>query len=62
MKGQLDFTDVEYSQRETKPEGFLECMDAAMPWDEVVVMIKPHYEYIFCFISSNKSMELYLES
>ncbi len=45
MKGQTNFTDVEYSQRKrkTKREEFLECMDAITPWDEVVAMIEPYY-------------------
>ena len=45
MKGQTNFTDIEYSQRKrkTKREEFLECMDAITPWDEVVAMIEPYY-------------------
>ena len=45
MKGQTNFTDVEYSQRKrkTKREEFLECMDEITPWDEVVAMIEPYY-------------------
>ena len=45
MKGQTNFTDVEYSnrKRKTKREEFLECMDEITPWDEVVAMIEPYY-------------------
>ncbi len=41
MKGQTNFTDVEYSQRKrkTKREAFLDCMDEITPRDEVVAMI-----------------------
>ena len=41
MKGQTNFTDVDYSKRKrkTKREEFLERMDEITPWDEVVAMI-----------------------
>lgn len=45
MKGQTNFTDVEYSnrKRKTKREEFLACMDEITPWNEVVAMIEPYY-------------------
>lgn len=45
MNGQLNFTDMEYSQRKrkTKRDEFLECMDEITPWDEIVAMIEPYY-------------------
>ena len=45
MKNQVNFTDVEYSnrKRKTKREEFLECMDAITPWDEFVAIIEPYY-------------------
>lgn len=45
MEKQISFTDMEYSMRKrmTKREKFLDCMDAIIPWDEVVEIIKPYY-------------------
>ena len=45
MNNQMNFTDLEYSnrKRKTKRDEFLECMDAITPWDEMVAMIEPYY-------------------
>ena len=42
---QETFTDMEYSNRkhQTKREEFLEIMEHVIPWDEWVLIIKPHY-------------------
>ena len=42
---QLTFTDIEYSNRKrrTKREEFLKIMEAIIPWDEWVSLIKPYY-------------------
>ena len=45
MENQMSFTDIEYSNRKrtTKREAFLDCMDEVIQGDEVVALIKPHY-------------------
>lgn len=42
---QLNFTDMEYTNRRTKTrrELFLEKMDKAIPWDEWEELVKPYY-------------------
>lgn len=44
-KGQLSFTDIEYSQRRrvSKREEFLSQMNAVIPWQVWVEVIEPHY-------------------
>lgn len=44
MTQQLNYTDLEYSNRKrlTKREQFLDCMDEITPWDEIVEMIRPY--------------------
>lgn len=44
-RGQLSFTDVEYSNRRrvSRRERFLELMDATIPWDRWVAVIEPFY-------------------
>ena len=45
MEKQLNFTDIEYSNRRkvTKREAFLNRMDKVVPWDSWVEQIKPYY-------------------
>ena len=45
MNGQQSFTDIEYTNRKraTKREVFLKRMDAIVPWDEWVEIVKPYY-------------------
>jgi IS5 family transposase len=45
MSKQINFTDMEYSQRKrkTKREEFLEIMNEIIPWDEWVKLVEPHY-------------------
>lgn len=44
-KGQLSFTDIEYSQRRrvSKREEFLSQMNSIIPWQVWVEVIEPHY-------------------
>lgn len=45
MNGQQSFTDIEYTNRKraTKREVFLKRMNAIVPWDEWVEIVKPYY-------------------
>lgn len=45
MRGQLNFTDIEYSERKrtTKREDFLRKMDEIIPWDSWIELIRPYY-------------------
>ena len=45
MANQINFTDMEYSQRKrkTKREEFLEIMNEITPWDEWVKLVEPYY-------------------
>lgn len=45
MKKQLNFTDMEYSNRRrtTKREEFLKKMDQLLPWSQWVEIIRPYY-------------------
>jgi IS5 family transposase len=45
MNKQTTFTDVEYAgrKRNSRRETFLETMDALIPWQEFISIIKPHY-------------------
>lgn len=42
---QQTFSDIEYSnrRRKTRRGSFLETMDALVPWDDLVEMIRPYY-------------------
>ena len=45
MEKQLNFTDMEYSNRRkvTKREAFLNKMDAVLPWKQWVELVQPYY-------------------
>jgi IS5 family transposase len=45
MNKRTTFTDVEYARRKrnARRETFLETMDALIPWQEIVGIVKPHY-------------------
>ena len=45
MRGQLTFTDIEYSERKrtTKREDFLRKMDEIIPWDSWIELIRLYY-------------------
>jgi IS5 family transposase len=45
MAKQINFTDMEYSQRKhtTKREEFLDMMNEIIPWDEWVKLVEPYY-------------------
>lgn len=45
MEKQLNFTDIEYSNRRriTQKEAFLTKMDSIIPWEEFVELVKPFY-------------------
>ena len=45
MSKQISFADVEYANRRktTKKEQFLNAMEAIIPWEHWVSIIKPHY-------------------
>ena len=45
MDRQTTFADIEDASRKraTKREAFLEAMDAAVPWGELVAVVEPFY-------------------
>lgn len=45
MEKQLNFTDIEYSQRRklTKKDAFLHRMDSIVPWEQWVALVVPFY-------------------
>ena len=45
MKDQMTFSDIEYAGRKriSKKEEFLDAMDAMIPWDRWLLLIKPYY-------------------
>lgn len=48
MDRQTTFADIEDASRRraTRREAFLEAMDEAIPWDELVAAVEPFY---YCF-------------
>jgi IS5 family transposase len=45
MLRQAGFSDLEYAnkKRRTRRETFLAEMDAVVPWQELLVVVEPHY-------------------